>query len=918
MAYEWTLYRDRIELNGTLRDRIHRTVKKDTTILLAARELIVTAPVAFDDYNLVLLADQFDGSRGSIEVRRTPVAGAGTQGTPGPTITLACRRLSGLALTSTGGKGGVGAEGARGPEGRMGRPGGRKPGGPGGDGGPGGPGGIGAVGGTGGQLTLVYIANQGAGFNPGASLLSVGGAGGDGGPGGPGGAGGEGGIGEPEGRPGDTGPQGPQGPAGPQGGSLVPVVSTVSEADYWQYARPLATKWAADRLRAGEYFFRSAGGSLTSPSLSLALAEFDAVLALDPQNAQAAMYRTRLLNNQNILGMAREHDVIAHFEQYETTVTTYEPLIKSLFATATDFLLHTNTLEQFRAGLQREIAHTNGLLPALHADMSSASNEKATAASESKLARQRVTATRARIEALRTELENKTVDWGGVVTLGVVTIAVGVLTLATGGAGSALLPYVPSLLSLAGLTFLDPPISGAEAGVLKQAPDIANRLKDVIAKSKGVTDLNTWKQVGSILEPVVINFGKIIQQLDSASGDPEMIKLLKEVTELTHAALLAEMRSLQADLGLQAADARLTLAAADLVRLDDAGKQLTPDIQVLDDAGMALIRIGQRYLDLLTRYAFECARALEIYTLADLSGEIRYDYGYIHPDIEQDYEDGVKSRADLVAAYTASWAPLLTLNYRLRYDRYFQAGTWTPDSYFRVFDDAPVLAEFKRSHQLVFTVGLADLPQSRYEAKVTGVRLSLVGAASAAPAISCFVEHSGRFVEKRLSDGAPQEMALAPRRAVVQAGKTANTFTGAVIGTDPRTLGFLGRGVASTWTIFVEAEELARKNVDLSGLTRIEVEIEYNAFWKSGDVSLVDVGVTDAGIVMQLSDPAPASGITVALASSDPERVPLPAAVHIPPDSQSITLPITTRRAVDRSRVLLTATHGDVTKRLRL
>ena len=58
--------------------------------------------------------------------------------------------------------------------------------------------------------------------------------------------------------------------------------------------------------------------------------------------------------------------------------------------------------------------------------------------------------------------------------------------------------------------------------------------------------------------------------------------------------------------------------------------------------------------------------------------------------------------------------------------------------------------------------------------------------------------------------------------------------------------------------------------------------------------------------------------VTVALTSSDPERVPLPPAVHIPRDSQSLTLPITTSHSVGRSRVLLTATHGDVTKRLRL
>jgi hypothetical protein len=44
------------------------------------------------------------------------------------------------------------------------------------------------------------------------------------------------------------------------------------------------------------------------------------------------------------------------------------------------------------------------------------------------------------------------------------------------------------------------------------------------------------------------------------------------------------------------------------------------------------------------------------------------------------------------------------------------------------------------------------------------------------------------------------------------------------------TLSFWGRGMATTWRVTIEAEEMTRRQVDLSGLTAIDIEIGYHAF----------------------------------------------------------------------------------------
>ncbi|KAB8140042.1 hypothetical protein F8S13_25545 [Chloroflexia bacterium SDU3-3] len=701
----------------------------------------------------------------------------------------------------------------------------------------------------------------------------------------------------------------------------------LSELGYWGAARAKDTDgaWAGYRLRVAEYFFRTQD--------SLALQELNAVIQLSAKYPQASVYRSRLLANQNIYGLARDLDIVPDFPGYETAVNAYLPPISQIFATANNMLLSNISLDQVRQNLQREIETVKAQIIVLETERQAVIKQKTASSAELSVAKQRVSKMEALVRSRQQELENQRVDWGGLVSLGVFAVAMGVIAF-TGGAGAALLPMAPTLLSMAGLSFIDPAMASQEQGALAQVPDVGKKIKEATDGSKGLLDFDTWQQVGTALKPLVISFSKIIGDLNKANGDPELIKLLTELTNLVHAQFMAQMQDEQTTLLVQAAEQRLAQAQADLVLVNKQAEALTADQSVLDTAARTLIRLGRGFVDNLGRYMFFAARSLEIYTLADLSGEIRYDYGFIQPDLEQDYLDGFRSRADYLSRINASISAMIILNYRLRYDSYFLGHSWTHDTLFRSFSSPALLEQFRQTRTLSFALGLADLPSSRYEAKVTGVRLSLVGATANAPSISCVVRHSGSFAEKRLSDGAAVNMLLRPRVAVVPASQGALAYTGSVTGLSPKELDFWGRGVAAGWMLLVEAEEIASKQIDLSALTKIEVELSYDAFWKSSELSLVsaDLAFGDGFVAgakvpqeelvrhgapsllrLGLSQPAPKGG-TQAQIEHISGPVSVPSSVVIPAGARSATVPLTSTGA---GEAVIRVSCGGVVKLLR-
>jgi hypothetical protein len=237
--------------------------------------------------------------------------------------------------------------------------------------------------------------------------------------------------------------------------------------------------------------------------------------------------------------------------------------------------------------------------------------------------------------------------WGVVLTLGIVTAAV----VGIGVGGGTLLAALPALIDAGGTVGGSAATLASvstSAAALAQLKSVAGGLKNVIDGVKTVYDI-----------------GKLDYDLLNAQADPAILALARQLKEDEIAQLAANLHVAQAQYAVNAAEAKLQQAQNDLQRAQAQLAGLNNTIVVLEGAAQTLISNAQAAMDTLTKYAFYAARALEIYALADLRSQVRYDYGYIHPDQEQDLvvsDIAYGLGADqLVQAYSASWSQFVNV-----------------------------------------------------------------------------------------------------------------------------------------------------------------------------------------------------------------------------------------------------------------
>src|SRR5207302_859 len=130
---------------------------------------------------------------------------------------------------------------------------------------------------------------------------------------------------------------------------------------------------------------------------------------------------------------------------------------------ARDLLLNNLQLDKLRENLTRQQQSVAGLVSALRLEQQTAAIGKARSDLELSTAERLLADLQQQIERRRDELEQKTIDWSGLVTFAFVALAIGVITLGTGGtAAAALLPLAPDLLSLAGIAIIDSSVAEQE------------------------------------------------------------------------------------------------------------------------------------------------------------------------------------------------------------------------------------------------------------------------------------------------------------------------------------------------------------------------------------------------------------------------------------------------------------------------
>jgi hypothetical protein len=873
--YGWAMYRDRLIVDATVAANIdrflrERAIPKGSAILFAARSIELHTDLMAENRDLVFIADVFDGSNGKIVSKVSTVASEGERGAPGRTVTIAAKLIRGLRVETVGGVGGKGlpgdpgSKGARGqsPEhidGRRGEKGGK--------------GKTGASGGDGGQIRVYFVVDgvPGGIGGPATNLSSVGGDGGPGGSGGPGGEGGDPSIWcKPPAReickvgaPGEKGTQGDSGDPGPRGNKGSITIAPLTVDDYWTLIQPLSADWASYRMLVGEYYYRAfnTSSSETENFMGLAQTEFDSVLRLTPlpagrltsaawrqRRAKAQSYITQLLAALTFFSQPRDLDVFPDFPRYEEVFTKYTPLVSSVFDAAAGFLDMSVAVEQKKQDLQREASNLDNLVQVLTKEKDAALADSETVAkTELSLATQRLDNLLAQIEAKERELKQAEVNVGGAI-IGTV-FAVVSLVAAIPSAGASLISAAASIAlivkTLSSNELLDLAKAVFKAGIKGEQSDAVEKLK---AGAFGLRDYVNATQ-GSV--NVILNFEKVLKESWSAKMDnPGYQKLLEDAAQAGHAKLLAELRKGQKDLAADAAGQRVRQAEDSAVAARRQLESFAGDQRILESAAFLLLKSALRYSDILQQYRFSALRAIEIYTLQDLSKKIQFDYGYVHPDHDKDYEEGFAPLLSLITRYKLSWARLSDfLDFRVAYDQYFSGSDWVVDYERITFQDAETIANFRERPALSFTVRANQIPESRLESHVEDVYVAFIGARSSSGAISTVIQHSGRYFQ-RTRDGGEINVVLRPRSAVALGVTKPIEEAGlATMGTGSDAA-FWGRGAAADWLLRIEESEMSHSGIDLTELTKIQVWIRYRAIIKN-PVYMSERGTIKNGAVLR-------------------------------------------------------------------
>lgn len=748
--------------------------------------------------------------------------GNGGAGGSGGSIRIVCERLGDVHLKADGGAGGAGGAGGSGGDGAKGfavvatgaiiegTNGGR-----------GGAGGNGGAGGRGGRIEVAFTA---AGV-PGSVVVTA-----TAGRAGAAGRRGSGGRGDAHGESGAAGRTGTAGAAG------TTTVDPLSARTYWTRASTTlghqrSVDWAAYRVRMGTYFYRrfKPNDATRNDMLRMATIEFAAVAHLDPGNAEAAQLDRQIELGQNVLGFSTRLDIVPEFEHYLFFYTTWAPFVTAFYGQGIAILLTADDKTDKVKLFEDKVRELRDRVDIDDTEVAAARVGRDAGRKVIDQSILRVSQLDARIKAAIAKRPDDSINIGAVVsTVASVGAAVVAVVAAVPTAGTSLFALVPALAGL-GVSLND--VGGhlfdatqAEKDALKKQYDKVGKNVDEIVKGAKAT----------------ISLVQALDKLSSAktADNAEAVALMQQGIELAYELLLARLHGEQAELLLEA---RTLQAASDrrLVLLAESQlERLRHDQAVLQDAGLSAIRTTQRRANSLLTKAFLAQRAVEIYTLKDVSSRVTFDSGFILPDIEQNFIERELGIPDLVAAYTQSWLQFLDpIDMVADYDSYFaSAGTFdlTGATVTHNISDAAAIAAFKATAQLSFSIGLDDLPPNRFESKVEAVHIALIGATSPNGVANCTVRRGGRYLARRRGGGVIDQP-LEPHDTLVHTIFSPLNIIGVPpsIGASARqhfALSFWGRGVCGTWEIALEETVLPSARVDLSGLTEIQLWVPTQCF----------------------------------------------------------------------------------------
>ncbi len=333
-----------------------------------------------------------------------------------------------------------------------------------------------------------------------------------------------------------------------------------------------------------------------------------------------------------------------------------------------------------------------------------------------------------------------------------------------------------------------------------------------------------------------ISFGKVMADLEDAMrlpGQDAIGKLVKQQILLTREKMVGQLRQRQAVGRVLATQVRVSNLSDELAAVQDTLAGWAADAAALKLATEVLIRSARSIVDLVLDDVFVAQRAREIYQLDTLT-DLRFDYGFLHPDEEQRLTPATRASASLVslsglAVQVLAWDQIFTqLNTaQLGFDVIHPQLSLT-------ITEPTRLRDLAQGRTLEFSIDLSAVPQRMFELKVNAMTLELTGA-SATQSSNVWVTHSGTWQMNRRTGGGVGDLVLLPRSELF-AFPAGGSPLRAKIPANPSPsepgppFSFWGRGVASTFRL-----QLAQPSaLDLSGLSAVRVTIDCLGYARQG------------------------------------------------------------------------------------
>jgi hypothetical protein len=773
------------------------------TLVFAGRQvtLLALAP----EFDVVIAADQL------IVPLQARTALTGVAGNPSPSVTILARTIDGALVVTAAGMAGLdGANGANGESGIVPAEGGGRPTiGPGENGGDGADGGRG---GNGGAVTIRYFAAAQA---PTASA--------PGGAGGKAGKGGRGGAGRPPGKKGKDGRRGNSGSSGP-----VDIVQTGSDQPWQPLDTASAQEWAAYRAEVAGFFFRKfdPGSQLT------AFEEARNALIINPADPDATAVRDRIASRQIPSGLARDLDIAPDFRGLSANLAAEIAVVQNSFQAYVSVVSLETIAESIRDSLSLMATQLANRAIEAQADVAIAQQDVRIAQAEISNIQVQIDDIDKQIETIR---ENR-FSIGGILS-DVGSIAGVVVGMGTG---------VGAIISIAGgLASLQRVTEGIDLveflKFLKETPDPNSRNSD---------DTQEVKKLGGGFKDLIegtnsfISFGKVLADLENAMslpGQDAIGKLLKQQILLVRQKMVAGLRATQARSRVAAAELRVSNLANEIVQVQERLDHWSADAASLAAATNLLIRAARDIVDMVMEDVFLAQRAREIYQL-DRITNLRFDFGYLHPDQDRSLTPAVRASASLTSL-SGMAIQVLAWNQIFQQLNTAQIGFDVIHPQLSVTITDPVkLQEFAGGATLDFSIDLADAPDRMFELKVNAMSLEMVGAASAQSA-NIWVTHSGQWSMKRRTDGSTADLLLLPRSELFACSPSVGTLK-AKIPANPQSsaepgppFSFWGRGVATSFRLQVAQPSV----IDLSQLTAIHLTIDCIGYATQGGAELAPI-----------------------------------------------------------------------------